>query len=48
MKLVANILRLRDIRDVPKLILVVSCFNEHGVPNLPVFVAELSVTDVPL
>lgn len=47
-KLVAGILRLGDIRDVPKLILVVGCFNKDGISNLPVLVTELSVTDVSL
>lgn len=47
-KLVAGILRLGDVRDMPKLILVVGCFNKHGIPDLPVFVAELSVTHVTL
>lgn len=33
---------------MPKLILVIGCFNKHGVPDLTVSVAEAAVADVTL
>ena len=45
---VTGILRLGDVRHVPKLILVMSCFNKHRSSDLTVFVAEVSVTDMTL
>ena len=47
-RLVTGILRLVDVGHVPKLILVVGCFNKHGIPDLTVSIAEAAVADVTL